>query len=104
MEIIQNKDNNDDYYIGTTIMIRDRNGLNSFYKVIKYIDEMFYIRKIKTETNLYKINHNEIKNKQSNVYEAKLLDEFENEKFKKIKKINIHKYPIIYCSIIQYEV
>ncbi len=104
MEIIQIKNNNDNDYINTTIMIPDSNGLNSFYKVIKYTDKMFCLKKIKTDTNLHKINYDEITNKKTNVYQAKLLDEFENDKIKKIKKTSINKYPIIYCTIIQYEV
>jgi hypothetical protein len=104
MEIIQSKDNNDDYYINRTIMVPENDGLNSFYKVINHTDKMFCIRKIKTETNLYKTNFDEITNEATKVYQAKLSDDFENENIKKIRKTSIHKYSVIYCSLVQYEV
>lgn len=104
MEIIQSNDNDDNYYVNRTIMVPESNGLNSFYKVIKHTDKMFYLRKIKTETKLYKINYDEITNEESNVYEAKLSDEFENDTLKKIRKTSITKYPVIFCVIVQYEV
>jgi hypothetical protein len=44
---------------------------------------MFCIRKIKTETNLYKTNFDEITNEATKVYQAKLSDDFENENIKK---------------------
>ncbi len=104
MEIIQSKDNDDNYYINRTIMFPESDGLNSFYKVIKHTDKMFCIRKIKTETNLYKTNYDEITNEVTKVYQAKLSDEFENEKIRKIRKPSINKYSVIYCSFVQYEV
>ncbi len=104
MEIIQNKDNDDSYYINRTIMIPDSNGLNNFYKVIKHTNKMFYIRKIKVETTLYKTNYDEITNEATKIYQAKLLEDFESEKLKRIRKTNINNYSVIYCSIVQYEV
>ena len=101
MEIVQSEDND---YTNRIIMIPKKNELNSFYKVINHTDKMFCIRKIITETNLYKTNYDEITNEESNIYEAKLSDEFENEKIIKIRKTSINKYPIIYCSIVQYEI
>lgn len=103
MEIIQNTNNDFEYYINRTIMFPGSNGFNSFYKVITHTDKMFCIRKIKTETKLYKTNYDETTNTNSNIYEVKLSDEFDNEKIRKIRKTSIHKYPVIYCSIVQYE-
>jgi len=105
MEIIESQDNDDNYYINRIIMIPDSDRLNSFYKVVKCTDKMFCIRKIKTDTNLYKINYDKFTNEvTSKVYQAKLSDEVENEKIKTIRKTSINKYSVIYCSIVQYEV
>lgn len=98
MQVIHYEDNDDNYYINRIIMIPEMNGLNSFYKVITHTNKMFCIQKLKTETSLYKTNED------SNVYQAKILDEFENEKIRKIRKTSIDKYPVIYCVIVQYEI
>lgn len=104
MEIIQSKDNDDNYYINRTIMFPESDGINSFYKVITHTDKMFCIRKIKTETILYKTVYDEITNEDTKVYQAKLSDEFANEQIRKIRKTSINKYSIIYCPFVQYEV
>ena len=80
MDIIQNKVNDYNCYINTTIMIPDSDGLNSFYKVIKDTEKMFYIRKIYTETILYKTIFDEITKQESKIYQAKLSHDFDNEK------------------------
>ena len=104
MEIIQSKDNTDDDYINRTIMFPESDGINSFYKVITHTNKMFCIRKIKTETKLYKTMYDEITNEKTKVYQAKLTDEFEDEKIREIRKTSIHNYSVIHCSFVQYEV
>lgn len=104
MEITITTITHDDYYINRTIMISEKDGLNSFYKVIKHTDKMFYIKKIKTETKLIKTYYDDNNNEESKVYEAKLSDEFENDNIKKIKKTSINKYSVIFCLIVQYKV
>jgi len=106
MEVIQSNYNDDDdnLYINRIIMIPERDGFNHFYKIVSHTTKMFCVRKILAETNLYNTIYDEITNEESKIYEAKITDEFENNKIKKIRKTSINKYPVIYCKIVQYEV
>lgn len=77
---------------------------NSFYKVIKITEKMFYTKKMKTQTELIKTWTDEDLSV-VNTYKAQIFEEFEPDvKEKKIRKTDINNYPIIYTRIVQYDV
>ena len=93
-------------YLNSIIKIEDKDGKqNSFYKVVKITDKMFYARKLKTETKLidtYTETDTHIDtDKEIEIhvkkYETRILDEFEeSSKEKRIKKTNIQNYSVVY--------
>lgn len=105
MEIEPITDAEDSFYVNRIIMIKDKDGKqNSFYKVIRFTNKMFVIRKIKTQTVLTK-RYTDDNSTLVNVFNVKISDEFEPEyKEKKIKKTCVSKYPIIYTYLVQYEI
>lgn len=108
MEITSLNYDSDAEYINKIIMIPNSDGaLNSFYKIIRFTDKMFHLKKMKDETTLKKTYFDEEDNRDTNIYEAKILDEFyspENIIDKRIRKTNITKYPVIIVSFVQYEI
>ena len=104
MEIIPLEMNDDNYYVGQIIMIPDKDGkMNSFYKIIKFTNKMFYTKKMKVDTTLVRYDDEEM----TNTYEAKITNDFDNndKKYKIVKKTSVNtKYPIIICGIVIYEV
>lgn len=105
MEIEHIVNAEDSFYLNRIIMIEDKDGKqNSFYKVIRFTNKMFVIRKIKAQTVLTR-TYTDDDSTLVNVYDAKISDEFEPEsKEEKIKKTCISKYPIIYTCLVQYEI
>lgn len=103
MEVIHYETENNEYYINSIVMIPNKeNDMNGFYKIIKFSDHFFHLRKMKCETRMCKMNDNT----KTKVYEAIISTEFEEDNHcKKIRKTSINqKYPIILCSVVQYEV
>jgi len=82
-------------YINRRIMMMDKDGKrNSFYRVVRSTDKMFCLRRLKCETKMVR----------PNTYEAKISNEYEAEKERRIRKANIVKYSQIYCLFVQYEI
>jgi hypothetical protein len=108
MEITPLVYDSDEEYINQIIMIPNSDGaLNSFYKIIRFTDKMCHLKKIKDETILKKTYFDEENNRDTNIYEAKILKEFvtpENIIDKRIRKINIKNYSVIFVSFVQYEI
>lgn len=110
MEIIHYETDDYDSFINNIIMIPEKNNnLNGFYKIIKSTPNFFCVKKMKCQTNLIKTYNNDDSNTESKIYEATIMLDFENETendtYKKIKKTSINKkYPVIYTSVVQYEV
>lgn len=102
MEIIPYETDDYDSFMNNIVMIPEKNSkLNGFYKIIKSSNNFFYTKKMKCETKLAKINDNNTK-----IYEAIISNDFENDNFTKmIKKTSVNKkYPLVICSIVQYEI
>ena len=110
MEVIHYETNDYDSFMNNIIMIPERNNrLNGFYKIIKSTPNFFYVQKMKCETKLVKTINNEDldSKKETKIYEAIISLDFEDESepCKKIRKSSVQKkYPLIYTSIVQYEV
>lgn len=108
MEIGPIEYDSDTEYINKIIMIQDfGTPFNSFYKIIRATNKMFHLKKLKAETTLKKTYFDKEDNTDTNIYEAKLTNEFhsaENIIDKRISKNNIQKYPVIITSFVQYEV
>jgi len=100
MEVLPYDTTVHDEFINNIVMIPEKDYLtNGFYKIIKSSGDFFYVRKINCETKL--IDDNQAKKK---IYQAIILDGFENNVLRKIKKTSIHKkYPVIIASVVQYE-
>ncbi len=97
----------EDYIIGRTIMVPEKNGLYSFYKIIKITNKIFYVIKMKHETKLIKTIEDKENQILTRTYEAIISKEIDNEGDKinrRIKKENITNYSITLVSIVQYEV
>jgi hypothetical protein len=90
-------------YINNIVMIPEKNKkLNGFgfYKIIKSSEKSFFAKKMKCETKA-------VNTSKTKTYEVNISSDFENENdlFKRIKKTSVdNKYPIIICSVVQYEV
>ncbi len=115
MEQIPYEINHYEQYVNSIIMIPNKdNKLNSFYKIIQSTKTYFFVKKMKCETKLVNptdnidnsdnSNNNEY-NVPTKIYEVYISSEFENDILKRVKKTSIgNKYPIIICSVVQYEV
>jgi hypothetical protein len=88
------------YYINQTIMVPEENGLNGFYQIIECVNKQFTIRRLRSESRLFK-NKNE---DTGDIYEARIFNDFDGENFRYIDKDAISEYPVIYANFIQYEV
>ena len=88
-------------YMNNIVMIPEKNKkLNGFgfYKIIKSSEKYFFANKMKCETKSVNTNKNK-------TYEVNISSDFENDLFKRIKKTSVNnKYPIVICSVVQYEV
>jgi hypothetical protein len=88
-------------YMNNIVMIPEKNKkLNGFgfYKIIKSSEKYFFAKKMKCETKSVNTNKNK-------TYEVNISSDFENDLFKRIKKTSVNnKYPIVICSVVQYEV
>lgn len=95
MEEYDEKDN----YINRRIMMLDKDGKrNSFYRVVRSTEKMFCLRRLKCETKIVREDN------VTTTYEAKISNEYEAEKERRIRKANIVKYSQVYCLFIQYEI
>jgi beta-lactamase class D len=89
----------DDYYINRTIMIMDKDKQHySFYKVNRCTAKMFWLDRLKCESHLVR-EKDGVK-----TYEAKMTQEIDEGKKKRIMKKNIVNCPLMICSIAQYEI
>ena len=106
MEQIPYEINHYEQYVNSIIMIPNKdNKLNNFYKIIQSTKTYFFVKKMKCETKLVNTNDNNDNNEASKIYEVSISSEFENDILKRVKKTSIgNKYPIIICSVVQYEV
>lgn len=113
MEIIPYKPDNIDHYLNNIVMIPNQdNELNGFYKITQFTDHFFYVKKMKYETKLIRVKEDSNDpTKKTTLYEAIISNDFEDNQdnqdhiCKKIKKTSVNqKYPIIICSVVQYEV
>ncbi len=90
-------------YMNNIVMIPNKNKkLNGFgfYKIIKSSEKYFFAKKMKCETKAVNIS-------KTKTYQVNISSDFEDENdlFKRIKKTSVdNKYPIIICSVVQYEV
>lgn len=96
MEVIPYEPDDYDYFMNSIVMIPEKdNNMNGFYKIVKSTNIFFFVKKIKSETKIL----------ESNKYEAIISSDFENDTYKKIKKTSVNKkYPVIFTSVVQYEV
>lgn len=95
MEEYDEKDN----YINRRIMMLDKDGKrNSFYRVVRNTEKMFCLRRLKCETKMVREDNASI------TYEAKISNEYEAEKERRIRKANIVKYHQVYCLFVQYDI
>ena len=84
-----------DNYINRRIMMLDKDGKhNSFYRVVRSTNKMFCLRRLKCVTKMLR----------PNTFEAKISNEYEDEKERRIRKANKVKYSQICCLFIQYEI
>ena len=84
-----------DNYINRRIMMLDKDGKhNSFYRVVRSTNKMFCLRRLKCTTKILR----------PTTFEAKISNEYEDEKERRIRKANIVKYDQIYCLFVQYEI
>lgn len=99
MEIIPYDTDNYDDFLNNIVMIHEKhNSLNGFYKIIKSTEKFFYAKKMNCQTELVEMKCNK------KIYKATILNDFENDVLKKIKKTSINKtYPLIFATIVQYE-
>ncbi len=109
MEQIPYEINHYEQYVNSIIMIPNKdNKLNSFYKIIQSTKTYFFVKKMKCETKLVNTNDNNDNsdnNVPTKIYEVSISGEFENNILKRVKKTSIgNKYPVIICSVVQYEV
>ena len=89
----------DDYYINRTVMIMDKDKQHySFYKVNRCTAKMFWLDRLKCESYLVR-EEDGVK-----TYEAKMTQEIDVGKKKRIMKKNIVNCPIMICSIARYEI
>ena len=88
-----------DNYINRRIMMLDKDGKhNSFYRVVRSTNKMFCLRRLKCVTKILREDN------MLTTYEAKISNEYEDEKERRIRKANIVKYEQVYCLFIQYEI
>jgi len=88
-----------DNYINRRIMMLDKDGKhNSFYRVVRSTEKMFCLRRLKCETKIIREDN------MLTTYEAKISNEYEAEKERRIRKANIVKYEQVYCLFVQYEI
>lgn len=86
-------------YINRRIMMLDKDGKhNSFYRVVRSTKKMFCLRRLKCETKIVREDN------MLTTYEAKISNEYEADKERRIRKANITKFSQIYCMIVQYDI
>lgn len=88
-----------DNYINRRIMMLDKDGKhNSFYRVVRSTKKMFCLRRLKCSTKIVREDN------MLTTYEAKISNEYEADKERRIRKANIVKYEQVYCLFVQYEI
>jgi len=88
-----------DNYINRRIMMLDKDGKhNSFYRVVRSTEKMFCLRRLKCETKIVREDN------MLTTYEAKISNEYDADKERRIRKANIVKYEQVYCLFVQYEI
>ena len=86
-----------DNYINRIFMVPHRPH-NRFYRIVRSTDKMFCLRRLKCETKIVREDN------MLTTYEAKISNEYEADKERRIRKANITKFSQIYCMIVQYDI
>lgn len=104
MEVIHYRTNDDNSYLNQIIMIPEKDSeINGFYKIVHFSEYFFYMKKVKSETEL--LNKPESKYKTYRAFVSNELEDENTQMCKKIKKSSVDKrYPTIVCSVVEYEV